>query len=113
MATLKDLASDGSDDVIDQGFLDLNMAEDYLITFKNVLAPNFPFVVVSPQTSASKLRLEKPFLFFAILASSSFNNLTLQRSLGAQVKNVVGSRVVIKGEVTFDLLQGLLVYLAW
>ncbi|KAJ6145692.1 hypothetical protein N7470_009587 [Penicillium chermesinum] len=100
-------------DVIDQGLLGLQTAADYLQAFKSDLVTNFPFVVVPPQTSAPQLRIEKPFLFLAILASASYKNLSLQRSLGAELRKVVALRMIMGGESSFDLLQGLLVYLAW
>lgn len=43
----------------------------------------------------------------------SYENMPLQRALGAEVKKVVASRMVIGGEISFELLQGLLVFLAW
>ncbi|KAJ5578381.1 uncharacterized protein N7459_007345 [Penicillium hispanicum] len=105
---------DGSDeDVIARGFLDMEMAESYVQTFKTVMTPHFPFVVIGPHILASQLRQEKPFLFLAVLASASYENMPLQRSLGAEVKKAVASRMILNGEVSFDMLQGLLVYLAW
>lgn len=108
------LNSDSIDqDVIDRGFLSLETAESYLRAFKTELTPNFPFVIVPRQTSANKLRQEKPFLFLAILASASYESMPLQRSLGAEVKNAISTRMILNGEISLDLLQGLLVYLAW
>jgi hypothetical protein len=106
-------SDDGDKDIIDRGILSLETAENYLELFKSILTPHFPFVVISPQVSAVHLRHEKPFLFLAIMASTSYDNMPLQRSLGAEVKIAVASRVILNGEVSFDLLQGLLVFLAW
>jgi hypothetical protein len=106
-------SDDGDKDIIDRGMLSLETAENYLESFKSILTPHFPFVVISPQVSAVHLRHEKPFLFLAIMASTSYDNMPLQRSLGAEVKIAVASRVILNGEVSFDLLQGLLVFLAW
>lgn len=106
-------SDDGDKDIIDRGILSLETAENYLESFKSILTPHFPFVVISPQVSAVHLRHEKPFLFLAIMASTSYDNMPLQRSLGAEVKIAVASRVILNGEVSFDLLQGLLVFLAW
>jgi hypothetical protein len=39
--------------------------------------------------------------------------MALQRVLGVEVRNAVASRMVINGEVSFELIQGLLVFLAW
>ncbi|KGO40069.1 hypothetical protein PEX1_105910 [Penicillium expansum] len=101
------------EDIISRDFLDTETAERYLTIFKTKLTPHFPFVVVSLDVSVQQLRKEKPFLCLAILASASYENMPLQRALGNEVKKVVASRMVIGGEISFELLQGLLVFLAW
>ncbi|KAJ5963507.1 uncharacterized protein N7479_003383 [Penicillium vulpinum] len=101
------------EDIISRDFLDMETAERYLSAFKTKLTPHFPFVVVPPDVSVRQLRQEKPFLCLAILASASYENMPLQRALGDEVKKVVASRMVIGGEISFELLQGLLVFLAW
>ncbi|KAJ5167138.1 uncharacterized protein N7482_005919 [Penicillium canariense] len=104
---------DGDKDVIKRGFLSLKTAENYLESFKTMMTPHFPFVVIPQHFSAAQLREDKPFLFLAIMASASYEDMPLQRSLGAEVKKAVASRLIFNGEVSFDLLQGLLVSLAW
>ncbi|KAJ5682597.1 hypothetical protein N7462_005762 [Penicillium macrosclerotiorum] len=65
-------ASDDEDkDIIDRGFLSLQAADRYLKAFKTIMTPHFPFVVVAPSISAAQLRQHNPFLFLAIIASSS------------------------------------------
>lgn len=91
----------------------METAERYLTIFKTKMTPHFPFVIVPPDVSVWQLRQEKPFLCLAILASASYENMPLQRTLGNEVKKVVASRMVIGGEISFELLQGLLVFLAW
>lgn len=100
-------------DVIDSGLLSLELANTLLDTFKVTMLPHFPFVVIAPHTTAEELRYWKPFLFIAILAASSFQNVQLQKDLREEVKQMICSRMILKGEVSFELLQGLLVYLAW
>lgn len=106
-------SDDGDKDIIDRGILSLDIAENYLETFKSILTPHFPFVVIPSHVSAVQLRDEKPFLFLAVMSSASYDNMPLQRSLGAEVKRAVASRIILNGELSFDLLQGLLVFLAW
>ncbi|EED15032.1 conserved hypothetical protein [Talaromyces stipitatus ATCC 10500] len=100
-------------DPITHGILSIDTAECLLGTFKKEMIPHFPFVVIPPETSAEYLRREKGFLFLAILASSSFADMPLQRRLGREFKKAVASRMIVNGEVSFELLQGLMVYLAW
>lgn len=106
-------SDDGDKDIIDRGLLNIEAAENYLESFKSILTPQFPFVVIPHHVSSVQLREEKPFLFLAIMASASYENMPLQRLLGAEVKRAVASRIILNGEVSFDLLQGLLVFLAW
>lgn len=106
-------SDDGEKDVVDRGYLSVETAQTYLIVFQTVMTPHFPFVIIPPDVSVHHLRLDKPFLFLAILAAASYENMPLQRSLGAEVKKAVSARMILNGEVSFDMLQGLLVYLAW
>lgn len=102
-----------AEDIIRRGFLTIETAETLLNTFKTKMNPHFPFVVVAPSTSITQLYQEKPFLSLVILASAVYDNMPLQRALGEEIKKCVASRMLINGEVSFELLQGLLVFLAW
>lgn len=102
-----------SEDAISRGLLDIETAARYLTIFQTKLTPHFPFVVVPSGISVKDLRQEKPSLCLAILASASYDNMPLQRELGAEFKKVVSSRMIIGGEISFELLQGLMVFLAW
>ncbi|KFY45811.1 hypothetical protein V495_02808 [Pseudogymnoascus sp. VKM F-4514 (FW-929)] len=53
------------------------------------------------------------FLFLTVLAAASYENMPLQRQLGKEVKKVVSHRMIVGGEVSLEILQGILVYLAW
>jgi hypothetical protein len=101
------------EDIIRRGFLTIETAEHYLNTFKAKMTPNFPFVMVAPSTSITQLHQQSPFLSLTVLASAAYDNMPLQRALGEEIKKCVASRMLINGEVSFDLLQGLLVFLAW
>ncbi|KAJ5998953.1 hypothetical protein N7451_006763 [Penicillium sp. IBT 35674x] len=100
-------------DVIDRKCLSVDKAQTYLQAFRTVMTPHFPFVIIPPDVSVQHLRQERPFLFLAILATASYDNMPMQRFLGAEVKKAVSSRMILNGEISFDLLQGLLVFLAW
>jgi hypothetical protein len=101
------------EDVISRNLLDEETAERYLDIFRTKLTPHFPFVVVPPGISVKQLRQKKQLLCLAILASASYENMPLQRALGAEFKKAVASRMIIGGEISFELLQGLMVFLAW
>lgn len=100
-------------DVVDAGLLSIADADDILKIYKEFMTPHFPFVVVQPHVTAEALRKEKPFLFLAILGAASYQDMPLQRSLGEEIKHVIATKVLYEGEVSMDLVQGLLVHLAW
>ena len=102
-----------SKDVIDDEMLDMEAASRYLEIFRTVMVHRFPFVVISPSVTAQELREKKPFLFLTVLAAASYENMPLQRRLGKEIKHVVSSRMIFGGESSIEILQGILVYLAW
>ncbi|KKY25654.1 putative conserved hypothetical protein [Diplodia seriata] len=106
-------AADPDDDAIDQGLLSMQQAEVLVNIFKTRLTPHFPFVVLPAHVSVAQLRYEKPFLFLAVLAAASFDDMSVQRQLGHLLKQAVNERILASGTLTFEVLQGLLVYLAW
>ncbi|RYP31398.1 hypothetical protein DL767_005798 [Monosporascus sp. MG133] len=102
-----------SGDVIEDGLLTMERANHLVGIYKSTLTTHFPFVVIPPQLSAESLRQEKPFLFLTVLASASFHDMPLQRSLGNVVKQIISERMVRGDTASFELLQGILVFLAW
>ena len=76
-------------------------------------AEHFPFVVFSPHTSVELVRRDTPFLFLNILAAMLVNNAELQRQLGENIRTQIYRRMLLGYESNLELLQGLLVYLAW
>lgn len=88
-------------------------AERQLETFRRCFVNYFPFVVVPPTVSVEALRYDSPFLFLCIMAATSFENPILQRRLGQDIKKQICDRLVMGLEASMDLLQGLLVFVAW
>jgi hypothetical protein len=100
-------------DVIDQGLLTIDAANMLLNEFRTTLMPHCPFVIISPQTTVETLRRDKPFLLLTILTAALHDNMPLQRRLEKQVKKVISDCMIFDGTVSFEILQGLLVHLAW
>lgn len=77
------------------------------------MTPYFPFVVIPDSFAIRDVQRQKPHLCIAILAAAAFKDVKLQRSLGTLFNEVIAVRLM-KGEfATVDMLQGLLVHLAW
>jgi hypothetical protein len=103
---------DASQDVIGTGIISLDAAEKLLQEYRTHV-PHFTFVAISQHDSLKSLRREKPFLLLSILATSSRCHKQLQDKLEKEVRKDLGQRVIVQGDKSLDLLQGLLVYLAW
>jgi hypothetical protein len=100
-------------DIVDQGLLTLDCAQTLFDTFRCSYTNYFPFVVLPPNTTVESLRREKPFLFLSILAVAVFGNSHLQRLLGREMQKQIAIRIVMRNEKTLDILQGLLVHIAY
>jgi hypothetical protein len=99
-------------DAVTKGLVTFEEAEDGLEFFRTQ-AHRFPFVIVSPRTTLDSLRREKPFLFLAILTFATQTRPKLQAELELELRESLSKRVVVNMEKSLDILQGLLVYLAW
>ena len=113
---------EGSDDSVGEmtvsqklfvrGILDYEKAQKLLWLFRD-MALYFPFVILPADATVESMSEENPFLFLALLAVTSSAEKPLQKTLDEEFRNALSSKVVINGEKSIDVLQGLLVYLAW
>ena len=77
------------------------------------MASYFPFVRLSYAWTAASMAEDRPFLLLAAVAAASSQYCHLQDALIRQFKATLSQRVIMAGEKDLDLLQGLLVHLAW
>lgn len=87
-------------------------AEENLKIFLTKQLKYFPFVYISPTTTAEQLRQERPFLWLCIMAISS-KIIAQQQSLNNRVQNIVAQRLLYESEYSLDLLLGLLAFIGW
>jgi hypothetical protein len=100
-------------DVIDQGLLSIAEADVLLEKFKNVKTPQFPFIVIPPGIDAATLRRQSPFLFLTIVTTCLEEDLSLQRTLGLEIRKVISRRVLFENDMNLEFLQGLVVHVCW
>ncbi|RHZ74440.1 hypothetical protein CDV55_107202 [Aspergillus turcosus] len=74
---------------------------------------HFPFVIVPEGMDASVLWRESPFLLLCILTACLEHDPILQDKLEREIREIIGTRLILKMERNMDLLQGLLVHTAW
>ncbi|KAJ5374565.1 hypothetical protein N7517_006571 [Penicillium concentricum] len=80
--------------------------------FSKKMLPLFPFLMIQSNVTAEELRREKPFLYLNI-SMVACQNARRQREIVDVVQAYVAEHIVIRGEHSLDLLQGLLVNVAW
>jgi hypothetical protein len=73
----------------------------------------YPFVVISDEWTATSMIVDRPFLLLAAVINTASKYPQLQKALSREFKDILANRVVVAGEKSMDLLQGLLVHLAW
>ena len=88
-------------------------AELILEVFRNDMAPHIPFVVIPADVDSNELRQKKPFLFLTVLMVACRHDKSRQTAITKKIREVLGYRILIKGEQSLDMLQGLLVCLSW
>ncbi|KAF4495368.1 cercosporin resistance [Fusarium agapanthi] len=107
------LTLQGTLDIVDRGFLSLAEAQGLLDNYRSKAVQHFPFVPISSETTVSYLRSAKPFLFMCVMATMKFDNCSIQHQIGEEIRNQAHQRVLMQSESTLEILQGLLIYLAW
>lgn len=100
-------------DVIDRGLVTLDLAQTLFDKYHTEAIYHFPFVIPNAEADINSLRSNRSFLFLCIMASMLFEDCSLQRQLGEEVRIQAHRRVLLESESSLELLQGLLVYLAW
>ncbi|EPE34573.1 hypothetical protein GLAREA_10267 [Glarea lozoyensis ATCC 20868] len=105
-----DFSFDVVHDSISKNIITFTKAEAYLNAFRE---HSFPWVRLPEQKSLETLRRERPFLLQSVLTFAAYEEVRLQRSLETELKSTLMKKILVEGEKSLDLLQGLLVYLAW
>lgn len=89
-----------------------DQAERLLAIFKDKLSDHFPFVA-PPSQSASHFRRGRPFLFQAMVMAASYQDRRVQKRRGKSFIEELSRRLLVDGVKSLDLLQGLLIHIAW
>ncbi|KAK4232379.1 hypothetical protein QBC38DRAFT_95131 [Podospora fimiseda] len=92
----------------------LDSAAKLLNTFTRLMLNRFHCVPISEEDSVASLAQRSPFVLLAILAASSGSRTLQGHSLyDEEFRKILGLKYVAGGERNLDLLQGLVVYIAW
>ncbi|KAJ0161394.1 hypothetical protein CTA2_6298 [Colletotrichum tanaceti] len=93
--------------------LSVEKAEEYLDIYRTRMIPNFPFVPIPPGTTAAALHRKKRFLFWCITQAVVPQTAAVQQAVDEWVRRHAAMHVIVLKEKSTELLQGLLVYVAW
>ena len=99
-------------DVVDQGIFTVEEVEQLIRVFR-LEGLSFPFIQIPPDISVETMRKERPMLLLAVMAFALQRSPPLQDHMEACFREELSRRVIIRGEQSMDVLQGLIVYLAW
>jgi hypothetical protein len=81
--------------------------------YQRLMAPHMPFVILPADTTALALQQSEPFLMQAIAVVASFHNTTRQQGVAKAFTRDLCDRLLINGEKSLGLLQGLLIFSNW
>lgn len=93
--------------------IDLRNPDTLLKVFRDHISDQFPFVIVPQAAKAFELIHEKPFLFKSIAMVASAQDVKAQARIAEEIVDYVSLHLLIRGEKTLDMLQGLLIFIAW
>ncbi|KAL9565924.1 hypothetical protein ACKAV7_010106 [Fusarium commune] len=88
-------------------------ASDRLDVYRRDYVPHFPFVPVPSSMCASELYVESRVLFWTILAVVSPLGDKVQMEFKAWFRRYLAEHLVVRQEKSIDILQAMLIYLAW
>ena len=100
------------DTMLRNGILSINAANECLLRFQD-MSHYFPFVMLLQGATIECMREKQPFLLHAVLAVTSRRNHNLRTMLGISLRQRLMKAVMIEGEKSIDLLQALILCLAW
>jgi hypothetical protein len=86
---------------------------DTLVGEYRTMSANFPFVMLSPQTTAKQLHEHRPMLLLAVLLVASCKDHSRQRTLDGIFRMELANRTIVQPRRTLGLVQSVLVYLSW
>lgn len=88
-------------------------AEKLLHYFNTAMADLFPFIVVPQNMSEIQLRTRRPFLWKAVMLTATLWDGPRQVELGHKLLADIGNAAIVEGQQSLDILQGLMLLIAW
>lgn len=87
---------------------------DHIIgIFRDKFMPNFPFVLVDEGTPACQICDQRPMMFRSIMLVAAPLPVPQVEKMKRSVLAYVGQRLLVEDGRTLDMLQGLIICIAW
>ena len=99
-------------DIIESGFLSTTDTLDLLQVYRTCSSV-FPFVPLPTEIDLLSLRKNRPVFLLAALTIAAYRTPKRQRIMDRSFREFICTKAILEGQTSLDLLQGLLVYLAW
>lgn len=96
-----------------RGILSTDEGERLLCVFTSRMALHFPFVIIPPSMTLRQLHEERSVLALAIMSVASYDNLCQQTTLLRLFREMISTLILDGYFNTLDVLQALLVSVAW
>jgi hypothetical protein len=87
--------------------------EMLLERYKRLMSPNMPWLIISPGMTASYLASSEPLLMHAIRVVVYFHDSARQQVMAKELMRDISERLLINGEKSLEILQGILVFSNW
>ncbi|KAI6367493.1 hypothetical protein MCOR25_004910 [Pyricularia grisea] len=88
-------------------------ATQVLNVYSTLYVPSFPFVPLPPRRSPEELYAATPFLFRTIMLVAAPQSASTQRAGEKWFRRNIAEYVVVLGEKRLEILQSLLLFIAW
>ena len=93
--------------------ISLNEADVLFDRYRRLMAEGMPFLVIPEEKTAWLVAEETPFLMQAIATVTMFHDLPRQQAMAKQLMRQISEKLLINGERSLEVLQGILVFLNW
>ncbi|KID90948.1 hypothetical protein MGU_01902 [Metarhizium guizhouense ARSEF 977] len=88
-------------------------SEMLLMVYREMFAEYFPFVLIPRELSSADLRLQRPFLWKAVMVSATIFDATRQVKLGEELLADIGKASIVDGTRSLDMLQAVELLIGW
>lgn len=88
-------------------------AESLLSKYRSSMMSVFPFVIIPEQATSASLRSNHPFTWKALMVQACMDDGHRQQVLGKEVLQELSEALLTKPRKSLDLLQGLILFVAW